>query len=76
MPSLNRAWIAWKRIGQAVGDFIARVTLIVFYFSVFVPFGLAVRLLLDPFSIGSGHRSFWNSRSESAQNLDEARRLS
>jgi hypothetical protein len=48
MAILRKLWQGWKRIGQFLGDILARVVLTLFYFSVFVPFGLGVTLFSDP----------------------------
>ncbi len=45
MPEkLKRAWLLWKAFGHAIGDFVARVGLSIFYFTIFLPFGVAARL--------------------------------
>ena len=43
MTFLRRFWEGWKRFGQAIGDFLARVILSIFYFAIFLPFGLGTR---------------------------------
>ena len=48
---LKRIWEGWKRFGQWIGDMLARVVLTVFYFTIFVPFGLGVRFFSDPLAI-------------------------
>ncbi len=72
---MQRIWSAWEKFGQAIGDFVARVVLTVFYFTVFVPFGIGVRLFGDPLRLtppsdGSG----WQSRDEDDASLDAGRR--
>ena len=44
-------WPAWKRFGQLMGDIVGRVVLTIFYFTVFLPFGLVSRLARDPLTI-------------------------
>lgn len=44
---MRKLWSLWKRFGQAMGDFIARLVLTLFYFTIFAPFGLGVRLWGD-----------------------------
>lgn len=41
---LTSIWEMWKRIGRAIGDLIGRIVLTVFYFTIFAPFGVGVRL--------------------------------
>ena len=76
MDLLRNIWERWKRFGQIIGDFIGRVVLTVFYFTIFVPFGLGVRLFSDPLAIKAGHRSGWVERSTKDRTLEDARRLS
>jgi hypothetical protein len=72
----RRVWHAWKRIGQAIGDFIARIVLSVFYFTVFAPFGLAVRLFADPLDFKHKAGSAWLQRSTNNLSLEDSRKLS
>lgn len=51
MERLRQLWHAWKRVGQFIGDMLARVVLTLFYFTILVPFGIGVRLLADPLSL-------------------------
>ena len=72
---LKRVWQLWKRVGQAIGDFIARVVLSVFYFTIFVPFGLGVRLLSDPLGVKAhGNPGWWLDRETRDRALEDARR--
>ena len=75
MSILARAWQAWKRIGQMIGDFVARIVLTLFYFTILVPFATIVRLFGDPLDIKSG-RSTWVSRSSPEPTIDVSRRQS
>jgi hypothetical protein len=75
MELLHRIWQAWKRLGQFLGDVLARVVLTLFYFTVFVPFGLAVTLLSDPLHVRrSGSPNLWLPRQTGDQSIDDARR--
>lgn len=75
MHYLHQAWQFWKRLGRALGDFIGRLFLTVFYFTVFAPFGAAVRWLSDPLRLKSSHdSSFWLNRDATDQILESARR--
>jgi hypothetical protein len=46
-------WNAWKKVGEFIGNLIGRVFLMLFYLTVVLPFGLALRLFGDPLRIGS-----------------------
>ena len=76
MNMLRSAWYTWKRIGKFIGDQIGRVVLTLFYFTLFVPFGLGVRLAGDALEIKPGHRVQWLERTTRDRVLDDARRLS
>ena len=72
---LAKLWKLWKQFGQFIGDFIARIFLTVFYFTVFVPFGLIVRFGQDPLQLKATDKaSFWLKRESHETNLSEARR--
>ena len=75
MDFLHRAWSAWKRVGRVIGDFIGRLALTVFYFTLFLPFGLVVRIAGDPLALkGSGRASNWLTRTLQNPDLEGARR--
>jgi len=67
------AWTRWKIIGEAFGDFLARLLAVFFYFTVFVPYGIGVRLLSDPLALRRPPRA-WLSRQPVGSTLDDARR--
>ena len=73
---LNKIWKIWRRVGQAIGDFIGRLVLTLFYFTFFMPFGLGVRLLADPLDIKSRYQVGWLKRSTRDSNINNVRRLS
>jgi len=75
METLRKVWQAWKRIGQTIGDILARVVLTVFYFTLFMPFGLGVRLLGDPLMMRRRGLSNWMERATHDLTLDDSRRL-
>jgi hypothetical protein len=75
MHVLRAIWQVWKRVGRFVGDVIARILLTVFYFTIFVPFGMGVSLLSDPLQTECRDRSsLWLDRSTTDLTLDHARR--
>jgi len=47
-----------------------------FYFTLFAPFGLGVRLLSDPLAIKHKHGAQWLKRTTRDLTLEDARRLS
>jgi hypothetical protein len=75
MNVLRTIWTTWKRIGQFMGDFIARAVLSLFYFTLFVPFGIGVRLFGDPLDVKTrANPSGWLERATRDLVLDDARR--
>ena len=67
------AWKRWGIIGKAYGDFQARAFVVLFYFSLFVPFALAVRWLSDPLRLRK-LPAHWLDKAPVGRTLDEARR--
>jgi hypothetical protein len=74
MELLRRIWDKWLIIGQAIGDFIARIFLMFFYVTIFMPFGVGMRLLGDPLAIKE-RRPTWVERATRDLKLDDTRRL-
>ena len=75
MGIIIQIWERWLIIGRMIGDFIGRLVLSVFYFTIFMPFGLAMRLLGDPLALRLSHRPRWIERITKDRVLDDARRL-
>ena len=67
-------WHGWKAFGQFLGDWLARVVLTVFYFTVFIPFGLGVRLFADPLHIKTEPDQLWRPRPTGDQTLEDTMR--
>lgn len=67
-------WKGWKAFGHFLGNMLARVVLTIFYFTIFVPFGLGVKLFSDPLHIKSQPRELWRSRKTGDQNLTDVLR--
>lgn len=74
MDFLRTAWELWKRFGLFMGNLFGRIVLTIFYFTIYLPFGLGVRLFGDPLGI-KGARPAWQERTTIDKNIDEARRL-
>lgn len=76
MSVLKRIWEAWKKIGTAIGDFIARVVLSILYVTIVLPFGLITRLTRDPLDLAPDDTVHWQERSTGDKTLEDGRRLS
>jgi hypothetical protein len=74
MRGLKKLWEGWKAFGHFLGNLLARVVLSIFYFTIFVPFGLGVRWLSDPLQIKTKPTSLWRPRSTGDQILTEVGR--
>ena len=74
MTLIKRIWKKWRGFGQVMGDFVARVFMTVFYFTLAIPFGLGVRFLKDPLRLKS-QETGWLQRETKQETLDDARRL-
>ena len=68
-------WKKWLAFGRMIGDFIGRLVLTIFYFTIFVPFGLITRFLRDPLTLRISNSIRWTERATTDRMLDDARRL-
>lgn len=75
MESLRKIWHAWKRFGQFLGDLLGRTVLTIFYFTLFVPFALIVRLFMDPLALRPRSAAKWLERKTQDLTLEDSRRL-
>ena len=72
--TVQKMWEGWKGFGHFIGNLLARLVLTIFYFSVFIPFGIGVRLFSDPLRIKTPPSPQWVSRQTGDQNLKEVSR--
>jgi hypothetical protein len=72
---LLRVWALWKLVAQKIGNFQARLLMLLFYCVILAPFGVGVKLFADPLRLKHQHLSHWGSKARStAALLDGARR--
>lgn len=71
---IENFWQHWKAFGHFLGDWLGRAVLTVFYFTVFVPFGVGVRLFSDPLHIKTRPDDLWRPRSTGDKNVEEVLR--
>jgi hypothetical protein len=64
-------WRGWRAFGQFLGNWLARVVLTVFYFTIFIPFGLGVRLFADPLHIKKQPNELWRPRTTGDQKFED-----
>ena len=74
MSYLKLIWKKWRAFGKVMGDFVARVFMTVFYFTLAIPFGIGVRLFKDPLRLKSKETG-WLPRVAKTETIEEARRL-
>jgi hypothetical protein len=74
MKVFKKAWEGWKAFGRLMGNLVARVVLSIFYFTVFVPFGIGVRLASDPLELRVKPSGLWRPRSTHDQTVVETQR--
>jgi len=67
------AWERWQIIARINGDYIARLVVNLFFFTIMVPFALGVKFLTDPLSLRKNASSQWLPRKPVGAKLDEAR---
>jgi hypothetical protein len=75
MDTLKLVWKKWKAFGKFIGDWIARLVLSLFYFTIFVPFALLVKIFTDPLAMKPIHRPKWLDRTTTDLTIGDARRL-
>jgi hypothetical protein len=68
---IKNFWHGWQAFGQFLGNWLARVVLTVFYFTILVPFGLGVRLFSDPLCIKTQPAELWRPRATGDQKLED-----
>lgn len=74
MAFLKRFWAAWKKLALVIANFVARVVLTVFYFTIMLPFALGATLFGDLLGLKNPPVSLWQVRETHPDNLEQARR--
>ena len=59
MKLLKAMWARWKIVAHKIGNFQARLLLLLFYFIVLAPFAVGVKLLSDPLRLRTGRGHGW-----------------
>ncbi len=72
--TVDNVWHHWKQFGHFLGDWLGRVALTIFYFTVFVPFGIGVRLFSDPLHIKKEPADRWRPRETGDQSFEDVLR--
>jgi hypothetical protein len=72
---LRKIWNSWMKFGRWMGDNITRLFLVIFYFSIVLPFGMLVRFTQDPLDIKNKFGAGWVTKENNNDTLPDARRL-
>jgi len=72
--ALHRFWHHFKRLSQALGNFIARIILTLFYFVAMAPFAVMTRWRVKPLASADLPASAWRARPTAGDDLTRARR--
>ncbi len=77
--NLKRGWQKWLALSQIAGNFLGRILVSIFYFTLMLPFSLGVTLFGDPLQIKTRRQTHWISRetkTDSPDSIEEAKRQS
>jgi hypothetical protein len=69
---LHTAWDRWQIIARINGDYLARLLVNLFYFTIMVPFALGIKLLTDPLALRNPV-AHWLDRKPVGSTLEDAR---
>lgn len=69
---LKKFWVKWLEFGRWLGDMVARVVLVAFYFTIALPFGLLVRFAQDPLDLRGPVK--WTPRETRDRQISDAKR--
>lgn len=67
---LSAIWKTWKRFGILMGEIVGRVFLMIFYFTIALPFGIGVRLFGDPLDMKKGKQAQWIERESKVPSIE------
>jgi hypothetical protein len=73
---ISTIWNAWKKVGQFIGDMIGRLVLMIFYYTIVLPFGLGVRLFSDPLDMSKNRPPAWHTRESVEASIEASREQS
>jgi hypothetical protein len=59
---LRVAWDRWQIIGHINGDYVARLIVNLFYFTILVPFAVGSKIFTDPLELRKSVTAHWKER--------------
>ena len=70
---LRAAWDRWQIIAKINGDYVARLIVNAFYFTILVPFAIGLKIFSDPLELKRSVSLHWKERKPVGATLDDAR---
>lgn len=70
MSFFSRIWNGWKSVAHKIGNFQARLILILFYFLILAPFALIIKKA-DPLGIRKNIRHGWQPRTSDSSAAEQ-----
>jgi hypothetical protein len=75
MRQLWKRFVAWwMPIAEAIGNFMNRLILSIFYFIIVLPFGVGVRLFSDFLELRPKRKTLWTKFSDRSKTIENGRR--
>jgi hypothetical protein len=74
MQNFQKGWQKWLAISRMAGNFLARILVSIFYFTLMLPFNIGVTYFSDPLQIKNRPLRFWLPREAQPDSLERARR--
>ena len=71
-PLMN-LWNGWKRFATRLGNYQSRIWLAIIYFILMVPFGMLMRLFMNPWKSSNTEGTAWIQKEPSKTDLSSAR---
>ena len=68
---LQRLWEGWKRVARKIGEFQARVIMMLFYFVILAPFAILIRWANDPLALKPNTPKGWVAREDRENNATQ-----
>lgn len=76
LNTLRIIWHYWKKIAHRIGVFQSKLILSLFYFTLFMPFGVVFALFKDGLRIKNKTSSSWIVKNKQSETLEAMRKQS
>jgi len=71
---LKKGWQRWLEISQMAANFLGRIIVTLFYFTIMLPFSIGVTFFGDPLKLKDRTDNHWMSREAVNDHLESAKR--